>query len=118
MPFMPKSGKQANFLHALKGDQTKGLPPVAAPMSPPMAGGLKSPMAPPMAPPIGNPMMKPPMPINPVAAPHIAPPPMPNLRPPMQPMGNPNVPALPNMGKLPKFAKTRNSLKGGPFKKQ
>lgn len=114
MPFSPKSNRQASFLHALKGDQAKGLPPVAGPMTAPMAGGMKLPMAPPSP----NPMMKLPMPPNPVAAPHIPQAPAPSFKPPMQqPMGNPNVPGLGGGAKLPKFGKMRSSLKSGPFKK-
>jgi hypothetical protein len=115
MPFPPSSNKKMNFLHALKGDQAKGLPPVAGPMATPMAGGMKPPMAPPTVNPMINPIMNP----KPMAIPHIPQAPAPNFKPPMsQPMGNPNVPALGGQAKLPKFNKMRNSLKGGPFKKQ
>lgn len=117
MPFPKRSNKQMNYLHALKGDQVKGLPPVAGPMAAPMAGGFK----PPMAPPSVNPVMKPPMSPNPMGMTHMPQPAAPRLMPPTpqaQPIGNPNVPALGMAPKLPKFNKMRNSLKSGPFKKQ
>jgi len=116
MPFPKGNNKQLNYLHALQGDKTKGLPPVAGSMVAPMAGGLK----PPMAPPSVNPIMKLPMPPNPMAMTHMPQPAAPRLIPPTpqaQPMGNPNVPGLGGAPKLPKFGKMRNSLKSGPFKK-
>jgi len=114
MPFTPKSNKQQNFLRALKGDQTKGLPPVAGPMAAPMAGGMKPPMAPPAANPILAPPMRNPMPI-PVQ--HMPQPAAPKLMPPSAPMNPVAAPSLPGNAQLPKFGKMKNSLKKGPFNK-
>lgn len=111
-----KSSKQANFLHALKGDKAKGMMPSQA-LATPMAGGVipKIPVSPSVAP-----AMMPPKPMAMThmpqpAAPKLMPPGVPPMAPKM-PMGS-NVPALGGGAKLPKFAKTRNSLKSGPFKK-
>lgn len=112
MAFNPKSGKQMNFLHALKGDQQKMGGPITpqAILSPPMASGMK-----PQIP--AAPTMNPAMHTNPVPMVHMPQPAAPKFMPPSQPMGNANVPSLPSGQKLPKFGKMKNSLKGGPFNK-
>jgi hypothetical protein len=114
MPFPKGNNKQLNFLHALQSDKAKGVTP---PISQSLAAPAVKPLMP-VVPPGPAPMIKPnPMPVTHMAqpaGPMAAKPPMMAPKPPINPMAAPGLPA---MGNLPKFGKTRSSLRGSPFNK-
>lgn len=107
MPFPKGNNKQTNFLHALAGDKKKGIMPPSQALAAPMAGGI-NPIMP--AVPGPNPMINP----APIPVQHMPQPAMPRMQP--QTSLHPTaVPSLPGTPQLPKFGKTRNSLRGNPF---
>lgn len=91
----PRSGKQANFLHALDSDKQKGIG------NPQMNSSSMS-----------NPSMNLQSNQSPMGIKHMPQPKMPNLKHIGQQLNPVAVPSLPGLAKLPKFGKMRNSLKG------